>query len=255
MTALYRYRELIRNLVVRDLKRKYRDSILGFLWSLANPLCMILVYDFAFKKVLNVPTPNYVPFLIVGLLHWNLFASATIASAGSVRASGGLIKKVAFPLEIIPLSTVLFNVVQYLLAMVVFMPILVFVLHTPLKTCALLFFPLLVLQVLFITGLSMLLSTAAVFYQDVLHFTELAFMFLFWLTPTVYEFSSVPARLKPVVLANPFTPFILAYQEILVYSRPPSLQVLAYAAAGTAVAMVAGSIVFAQYKMSFAEEV
>ena len=255
MSILYQYRELLRNLVAKDLKRKYRDSVLGFVWSLINPLCMIAVYNFAFKKVLNVPTPNYVLYLVVGILHWNLFAMTTLASTGCVRGSGGLIKKVAFPLEIVPLATVFFSVAQYLLAILVFAVVLVLGFDMRLNSSIIAFFPVLALQVAFIIGLSMLVSTAAVFYQDIVHFTELAFMLLFWVTPIVYEFKNIPKALQPFVLANPFTPFILAYQDIFVYARFPSVWMMSYIAFAAFATLTLGGAVFTRYKWCFAEEV
>jgi hypothetical protein len=109
MKSLLLYRELIRNLVVKDLKIKYRDSTIGFLWSLANPLLLIIVYTFVFNHILKGSIPNYTYFLLIGILPWNFFAQSVMMSTGSILENGGLIRKVAMPMEVFPVATVLFN--------------------------------------------------------------------------------------------------------------------------------------------------
>ena len=122
MILVFRYRELIRNLVLKDLKLKYRDSVLGFLWSLANPLLLIVVYSFVFGHILRGGPQNFAYFLMVGILPWNFFAQSLMMSTGSILDNGSLIRKVATPMEVFPIATALFNLAQYLLALVVFFP-------------------------------------------------------------------------------------------------------------------------------------
>ena len=122
MSALFAYRELIRNLVTKDLKLKYRDSVLGFLWSLANPLLLILVYSFVFGHILRGGPANFAYFLMVGILPWNFFAQSLMMATGSILDNGSLIRKVALPMEVFPMTTVLFNLAQFLLALVIFFP-------------------------------------------------------------------------------------------------------------------------------------
>ncbi len=122
MRDLYNYRELIRNLVLKDLKLKYRDSVLGFLWSLANPLLLILVYSFVFGHILRGGPPDFAYFLMVGILPWNFFAQSLMMSTGSIIDNGNLLRKVALPMEVFPVTTVLFNLAQFVLALAVFFP-------------------------------------------------------------------------------------------------------------------------------------
>ena len=122
MRTLLAYRELIRNLVVKDLKLKYRDSVLGFLWSLANPLLLILVYSFVFSHILKTTIVNFSYFLLIGILPWNFFAQSMMMSTGSILENGGLIRKVAVPMEVFPVATVLFNLAQFGFALIVFVP-------------------------------------------------------------------------------------------------------------------------------------
>src|SRR5262245_1297218 len=223
MISVFRYRELIRNLVLKDLKLKYRDSALGFLWSLANPLLLILVYSFVFGHLFRGGPPNFAYFLMIGILPWNFFAQSLMMSTGSILDNGNLIRKVALPMEVFPVATVFFNLAQYLLALVVFFPMALLFFKVSPAWSWLNFLPVLVLQVLFTLGLCFIVSTATVFYRDVRHFTEILLMLLFWLTPVVYDMRVIPASLATVIYLNPLSYFILAYQDALYHniSSPP----------------------------------
>src|SRR4051794_9700542 len=122
LRGLFEYGHLLRNLVVKDLKLKYRGSVLGFVWSLANPVLMIAVYTVAFTYILRVRTPGFVFYLMLGVLAWTFFANAVAMPAGAVVDNGGLVRSVWFPRAILPIATVLFNFAQYLLTLAVFLP-------------------------------------------------------------------------------------------------------------------------------------
>src|ERR1044071_10188135 len=152
MIAIYSYRELLRNLVLKDLKLKYRDSVLGFLWSLANPLLLILVYSFVFGHMLRGGPPKFAYFLMVGILPWNFFAQSLMMATGSILDNGNLIRKVAVPMEVFPVATVLFTLVQYLLALVVFFPMALLFFKVEIALSWVLFLPILVMQIVFTLG-------------------------------------------------------------------------------------------------------
>ncbi|MCA1652358.1 MAG: ABC transporter permease, partial [Acidobacteria bacterium] len=122
--GLVKYGHLLRNLVIKDLKLKYRGSVLGFVWSLANPLLMIAVYTVAFTFILRIRTPGFVFHLMLGLLAWTFFANAVAMSTGAIADNGGLVRSVWFPRAILPIATVLFNLAQYILTILVFLPVL-----------------------------------------------------------------------------------------------------------------------------------
>ena len=131
LTALFRYRTLLRKLVLKDLKLKYRGSVLGFLWSLVNPLVMIGVYSFAFRFIMHNGTEGFVFLVLLGILAWTFFSSSAMMSTGAIVDSGSLLKSVFFPRAILPIATVLFNLTQYLLMVVVFLPIMLIVFRVP----------------------------------------------------------------------------------------------------------------------------
>jgi ABC-2 type transport system permease protein len=254
MSALFAYRELIRNLVIKDLKLKYRDSVLGFLWSLANPLLLILVYSFVFGHILRGGPANFAYFLMVGILPWNFFAQSLMMSTGSILDNGTLIRKVAVPLEVFPMTTVLFNLAQFLLALVIFFPMAWLFFKVPLAWSWLNFFPILVVQILFTLGLSFIISTATVFYRDVRHFIEIFLMLVFWLTPIIYDAQLAPALLQRVLYMNPFSYFILAYQDALYRNVFSSLEQWVVIMLLAAVFLAAGYTLFTTCKSRFAEE-
>ena len=255
MRALLAYRELIRNLVIKDLKLKYRDSVLGFLWSLANPLLLILVYSFVFSHILKTTIVNFSYFLLIGILPWNFFAQSMMMSTGSILENGGLIRKVAIPMEVFPVATVLFNLAQFGLALIVFVPMTVLFFQVPMSLVTLWFFPLLILHMLFTLGLSFVISTATVFYRDVRHFIEIALLLLFWLTPIIYDVKDIPESLQSAIYLNPQSFFTLSYQDILYRQAVPDISRFTILMLLTASSLLIGYKVHRSYKARFAEEV
>ncbi len=255
ITSLFLYRELIKNLVLKDLKLKYRDSVLGFLWSLANPLLLILVYSFVFGHILRVDLPNFSYFLMVGILPWNFFSQSLMMSTGSILDNGSLIRKVALPKEVFPVATVLFNLAQYFLALAVFLPMTLLFFRIPLSWSMLAIIPLLTLHVLFTLGLSFVFATATVFYRDVRHFTEILLTLLFWLTPIVYDIRAIPESLRTLIYLNPLSFFILSYQDILYRHVLPGSDKLLSLLVLSLLSLAPGYFLFHSYKTRFAEEV
>ncbi len=255
MTSFFHYRELLRNLVIKDLKIKYRDSAIGFLWSLINPLLLILVYSFVFSHILRVDIANFSYFLLVGILPWTFFAQSLMMSTGSIIDNGGLIRKVAMPMEIFPVATVLFNLAQFGLAFLVFLPMTIFFFDVRIGWVSLWFLPLLLLHLLFTVGLSFLVATATVFYRDVRHLMETLLMLLFWLTPIIYDVKIIPESMRTVIYLNPQSFFILSYQDILYRQTTPDWQRLAILLGLAGTVFWIGYRVIGSFKARFAEEV
>ena len=210
LVSLYRYRSLLKTLVLKDLKLKYRGSIFGFLWSLANPLLMIVVYTLAFTFILGIRSEMFIFYLMLGQLAWTFFASSTMMSTGSIVDNTGLLRTVQFPRAILPVATVLFNFAQYLLTIAVFLPIMFAWYRIPLVEPMILFPVVLVLHVAFTIGVALIVATVTVFFRDVRHLVEVALAVLFWTTPIVYELGRVPERLRLLILLSPLSPFVVA---------------------------------------------
>ena len=254
VASLYAYRELLKNLVFKDLKLKYRGSVFGFLWSLLNPLLMIVVYTVAFTFILRIRTAGFVFYLMLGQLSWAFFANSAMMSTGSIVDNGGLLKSVLFPRMILPIGTVLFNFAQYLLTISVFLPAMLIWYRVPLSAPMLLFPVFLALQVVFVIGAALILATWTAFFRDVRHLLEVALAMLFWLTPIVYELRLVPEKARLPILLSPMSPFIVAYQQIFYYREWPAASVYLVATAHAAGTFVVGALVFLAFEDRFTEQ-
>ena len=231
---LLRFRGLLGTLTARELKARYRGSVLGFLWSLANPLLLLAVYSFVFG-VLFQPARGaferpYALFVVSGLFPWVWLSASTLEGSMSLIANSGLIRKAVFPAEILPLVVVLSNLVHFLLALPV---VLVAVMADRLlntegggSVMSVLFLPLvLLLQLPLVAGLALGASALTVHFKDVRDLLANLFTLLFFLTPILYRldfFGEGLAFMRWLVHLNPFTPFTLAYQEVLYHGRVPT---------------------------------
>jgi ABC-type polysaccharide/polyol phosphate export permease len=255
LAAMYRYRELLKNLVLKDLKLKYRGSVLGFLWSLANPLLMIVVYTIAFNYILGMRVQGFVFYLMLGIIAWTFFSNSAMMSTGAIIDNGGLVKSIFFPRAILPVATVLFNFAQYLLTALVFVPVMLIVYGVKPAPPMLLYPAFLALQLLFTIGIALILATATAFFRDIRHFLEIALAALFWLTPIVYQFEQISKNARLAILFSPMSPFVVAYQQIFFYRQWPELMVWLLATIYTAIALGAGAAVMLAHEQKFSEQI
>jgi ABC-2 type transport system permease protein len=218
------YRELLVNLVRKELKVRYKNSVLGFVWSLVNPAVTIGVYYVIFTLVFNNPIPKFVIFLMSGVLVWNMFSTALGSAVSSVVGNAPLVKKVYFPREILPLASIGAAMVDFFLqSSVLIVALAAFQwrigwAYLPLIPIAL------VVAVLFTASLALWLSAVNVRYRDVQHFLAIALMVWFWGTPIIYSYQQVATRLSQyhlgnLLLLNPFTSVTLAFQRALYNKR------------------------------------
>ena len=244
LASILAYRELIRNLVLKDLKLKYRGSVLGFLWSLVNPLAMVGVYTLAFKYILGVRQPGFPFFILLGVMAWTFFANSAMLATGALIEGGSLVKAVRFPRAILPLATVLFSLIQYVLTIVTLLPLMFLLYKVPPAGPLVLFPVFLALQLAFTVGVSLMLAAATTFFRDVRHFVEIGLSMLFWTTPIVYPLTQAPDWLRPALLMSPMSPFIVAYQQIFYDGQWPGPWVWVAAAGYGLVTFALGSVWF-----------
>jgi lipopolysaccharide transport system permease protein len=220
LVRLSRHSLLVRTLVVRELKARYRGSALGFLWSLLNPLVLLGVYGLVFSFYLRSGTPHYAAFLATGLLPWIWFASSMLEGTASIVNGSNLVNKALFPAEVLPIVPVLSNLVHLLLGLLILGAFLLIEIGS--LSPLVLLLPLLVLtQMLFTMALVLLLSALNVFYRDVQHLIGNLLTLWFFLTPVVYETSQVPAGWGWTLKLNPMAHLIRGYQGILYYRTLP----------------------------------
>jgi lipopolysaccharide transport system permease protein len=259
LARLRRYRGLIQSLVARELKARYRGSVLGFFWSFFNPLLLLLVYTFVFNYVLEARSPYadpYALFLFTGLLPWTWFSTSLNESAGVLISGGNLIKKVLFPAEILPIVSVLANMVHFLFGL----PILaVFLLYyqRPVQMTELAWFPVVVLVQLVLTlGFALILSALTVHFRDIRDILSNLLTVWFFMTPIIYPWMDAPATIKPFLNLNPFMHLAVSYQEILFFDGPfGHLTWLLVLGALSVVFFLFGYFVFDRLRDTFAEEV
>ena len=212
------YRELLVGMTRKELKIKYKNSILGFAWSLLNPLLYLVVFYIAFVKILGSGVPEFPIFLLSGLLVWNLFSTALGAACSSVVANAGLVKKVSFPREILPLAAVGSMLVHFFLQSMVLFAVIA-ILWRPVAWEYVALLPLALVALLLLTGaLGILLSATNVYLRDTQHFLELALLAWFWVTPIVYGFMTIGRRnslFSKIYMLNPVTPIVLIFQRAI----------------------------------------
>src|SRR5436190_3616907 len=224
LRRLVRYRGLIEALVARELKARYRGSALGFLWSFINPLLLLLIYTFVFAVVLPATHSNdiepFALFMFCGILPWTWFSSSLAEAAGSLISGGNLIKKVLFPAEILPLVSVLANMVHFSLGLPILVGFLVYYQRWP-DVWDLVWFPVtLLVQLIFTTGLALILSALTVHFRDIRDILSNVLTLWFFATPIIYWIKEAPGLGKRVLDLNPMTHLIVSYQEILFFSGP-----------------------------------
>jgi lipopolysaccharide transport system permease protein len=254
LAALWRYRDLVWNLVARDLRVKYKGSTLGFAWSLLHPLAMAGVYTIAFRYILVVPIDRFPLFLLSGLLPWMFFAGALAQATGSIADNGPLIRKVAFPRLALPCGAVASQFVQFLLMYSVIVPV-GLLLGSGLPPSLAGIVPVLALQLVFTAGLGLALATAHTYFRDTRHLVEVVLQVWFWATPIVYSPALVPAPLERLLALNPMTHFVTAYRRAVLDGRWPGPETLALLAALAAASAAGGLAVFVRHQRRFAEVV
>jgi ABC-type polysaccharide/polyol phosphate export permease len=260
LRRLVRYRGLISSLVARELKARYRGSVLGFFWSFINPLLLLTIYSFVFKVILTGTHSNAVEpfalFMFCGILPWTWFASSLSEAAGSLISGGNLIKKVLFPAEILPLVSVLANMVHFLLGLPILIAFLFYYRRWP-DGPDLFWFPVTVLvQLIFTSGLALILSALTVHFRDIRDILSNVLTLWFFSTPIIYWIKEAPGLGKQVLDLNPMTHIIVSYQEILFFTGPIGHWKWLLATGAASVALfLAGLWLFDRLRDSFAESV
>jgi ABC-type polysaccharide/polyol phosphate export permease len=258
---ILRFRSLLATLTSRELKARYRGSVLGYLWSLANPLLLLAVYAFVFGFVFHSRFEGaqpYAVFLITGLFPWLWASSSLLEGSMSFIANAGLLRKAVFPVELLPTVAVLSNLAHFLLALPILGAALVLghLLGYPLGGWAALLMPFIVLlQLPMLVGLALGLSALNVHFKDVRDIVSNLLTLVFFLTPILYPLSTLEAypALWWLVRLNPFTPFTLAYQQTLFFGVVPDAELWVQMVAVAALSWIAGSWLFGRLRETLVE--
>jgi lipopolysaccharide transport system permease protein len=257
LQVLYRYRALISSLVSRELKARYRGSVLGFLWSFINPLLLLLTYTLVFTIILRVPqtermSPYYL-FFFCGLLPWTWFSSSLLESSSVLIAGGNLIKKVLFPAEVLPTVTVLANLTNFLLGM----PILLgFLAWEGRLSTSLLLLPLpIFVQLVFTLGCALFLSALTVHFRDLGNILAHVLQLWFFATPILYDVEILKGTVRQLMRLNPMGHVIISYQQMLLFGYFDHWRGLAGSLVAGIVALGIGAFVFDRLRDTLSEGV
>lgn len=254
LQELFQYRQMIYSLVRKELRGRYKGSVLGFLWTFINPLLQLMVYTLVFSVILRNNIERYYIFLFVGLIPWIFFSACLTGGSRSIMASKDMVKKIYFPREVMPISYVTTAFVNMLYCFVVIFAVLI-ISGVGVNLTALLYLPaIMAVEYILGLGIAMVSSALTVYFRDLEYILGIIAMAWQYLTPVMYAIDIVPEKLTPVFYLNPMTPVIMAYREILYYKQIPQISTLLHALIlGTAV-LIMSCFIFRKLQRGFAEE-
>lgn len=251
---LYQYRELLKTNVKKEIRGKYKGSVLGVLWSFLNPLLMVAVYAIVFPYLMRTTQENYLIFLITGIIPWIFFTTVVTSGCNCVWINGGIIKKVYFPREILPISVVLSALVNFLISCII---ILIFVIFGGIGVSAqILWLPVIaIIQSALSLGLLFILSAINVYIKDIEYIVQFIMNLLFYATPIVYDVTMIPERFRWILYLNPMAHFLDAYRAIFYSKTMPDLKSLGIIGIISFLVLIIGYRIFKKLEKGFAEEV
>ena len=250
---LYEYRELLKSSIKKDVGGKYKNSVLGVIWSFLYPLLQIAVYAIVFPLIMKNEMSNYTVFVCCGLIPWNFFSTAISRSSFTMVENGNILKKVYFPREILPISVVTSELVNFVISTII---ILAFVLGSGMGlTINIIFYPIiLIVQYILLIGISLFVSSITVYFRDLQHFIGIALQLLFYATPIVYATNLIPQSYQWILKLNPMTFIIDGYRDIFYYQQQPDLITIGVTFAVSILLCVIGYLLFNKLQKRFAEE-
>ena len=250
---IWSYRSMIQSLVHKDLRGRYKASVLGFLWTFIVPLCQLLVYTVVFSIIMRSTVEKFYLYLFVALIPWNFFSSCLTGGSACILQQQSLVNKIFFPREVIPISYVTSSFVNMLYCEIVVIAVcLISGVHFNFfGFCCL---PLVMLEEYFFAlGVTLIVSAIDVYFRDLEHILGILSMAWMFLTPIMYDLSMVPEKLRPIFNLNPMTVIVTAYRDILYWGSVPKLETLAIAGSFGIVFLILGFLIFGRLKKRFSE--
>lgn len=251
---LYQYRQMIFSLVRKDLRGRYKGSVLGFMWTFINPLLQLCIYTVVFSTIMRMGIDKFYIFLFVALVPWLFFSSCLQSGATVVVNNKELVKKIYFPRIVLPLSYVTSSFVNMLLTFIVVFVVLIFTGYG-INGIALLYLPLImIVEYVLALGIVLITSACTVYLRDLEHILGIVGMGWMYLTPVIYSPEMVPEKFKFWFNLNPMTPIVEAYRDILYYKQPPQLSTLIAAFVMGIIIVSVGGFLFGRLQKGFIEE-
>ncbi len=244
------YAFLIRQLIIKDFRIRYRNMSLGFFWSLLNPLILVTLFSFLFTRVFQSGISNYALYILVGLIPFNFFAVAWASATTSLVDSASLIKKVPVPREIIPLAAVLSNVIHLGIQFILII-LAVYYYGLTIHLQWLWLIPIWGLELIFICGISLAASSLNVVVRDTRYVVESANLILFWLVPIFYSFDMIPQDYKNLYQYNPVAALVLASRMVILEGQAPAPALMLKFASVSILSLLGGGLLFRQLQSRF----
>lgn len=254
LKELYNYREMIWMLVQRDLRGRYKGSVLGFLWTFLNPLLQLAVYTMVFSVIMRSGIEKYYLFLFVALIPWIFFSTSVQGGSMCILSQSSLVTKIYFPRQILPIAHVTSCFVNMLLSLAVVLVVVGIANGLNLLVLPYLI-PVMLVEYLLALGIALLLSGLTVFLRDIQYLLNVIVMAWQFLTPVMYSIDQVPEQVQWIFFANPMTAVIIAYRDILYYKTAPELNTMIMAVVMGLVFLVFGWFAFEKMQKHFAEEI
>ena len=254
-TDIYKYRQMIFSLVHKELRGRYKGSVLGFMWTFLNPLLQLVVYTFVFSILMRQQIEKYYLFLFVALVPWIFMSSCVSGGASCISIYGNLVQKIYFPREVVPISFVTSQFVNMLYTFVVIFAVIIFTRHG-VNFVALLYLPVIMLvEYILALGLTLFFSAITVYVRDVAHILGILTMAWQFLSPVMFSAKTVtiPEKFMPFWNLNPMAHVLDSYRDILYYKQVPDLKTLGVAVGMGVFFLVFGELVFSRLQRGFAE--
>lgn len=250
LKTFYRYKYLLYVLVQRDIKKKYRRSVLGVLWSMLNPLMMMIITAMVFSHLFRFDLENYILYLLIGQVAFTFFSEATRFAMGSILENSPLIKKIYVPKYLFPFSRVFSACVNFIFTIPAMIVMMVYTGQLPDFGVLTLVIPLF-FMLIFCLGVGLILSAAVVFFRDVYHLYGVLLTALSYATPIFYPEQIVPAEYKLILLLNPLYYFLRAFREVMYSGGTPSLELTLQCAGISVFTFIVGVLVFRRSQNQF----
>ena len=250
--AIY-LRDLLRELVLRDIKVQYKSSILGVAWSLLNPLFQLLVFIFLFRVVMPLGITNYGAFAFSGMLAWSWFQLSMMQATGAITSHRELIRRPGFPAAVLPVITVATNLMHLLFALPLLLGF-IFVSTGKLDVTILALPLVMTLQFILTLSLAYVLATANVLFRDTQHLVGVFLQLLFYFTPVFYSAQQVPQKYKTLYQLNPMVHIVGAYRDLLLFGKMPNLTMMLFLALAATGLLIVGYRIFMHSRDRFVEE-
>ena len=251
---IWKYRGMIYQLVRRDLKARYKNSILGFAWMILNPLFQLCIYTIVFSVIIKMDIEQFHLFLFVALVPWIFFSTCLSYGARVVLSEQDMLKKIYFPREVLPIAFTVSQFINMLLSFVIIFVVILLGGRT-LNPFAMLFLPVIMATEFFLAlGIVYIISAITVYFRDLEHILSILALAWMYMTPVIYPVEYVPEKLMKLIFLNPMTPVTIGYRDILYYGNPPRMGILMNAIIMGAVFWLTGKMLFHVLQKGFVRE-